>query len=113
MKIGKYRLVDLTTPRKWLAFLKSKAYHWGNPLDEKKELPNDLVAYCEQVVFRQGLCPACVVAGECLHCGCPSPDLFLDRDNFCSEQLWAKMLPTDKWEEFKIKNKLAIEISYG
>ena len=129
MKIGKYRVIDLLNPRKWVMFLKYKAYEWGNPLpdtikavsgkqgeasdDLKAMSKEDLVAYSQMVVYRMSLCNSCVKGGECHHCGCPSPGLFLDQYNSCFAGNWGSIDSMDKWRQYVEKNGITFEVKYN
>ena len=111
MKIGKYRLIDMIMPAKWLAALKSMAYEWGRP--DKAETPEELLLWAELVVYRSVLCKKCTQnpKGECVHCGCPVPNVFLDIKNYDSEGNWGSTtLP--KWKEEKEKLGIEFNINY-
>lgn len=92
-------LKDILNPKKWKIFaryLKMKALK-----EEYQEL--NIRAYQEQIVLRMKHpeCQRCIKEGECFHCGCKSPELFFDKDNYCSGGAWDAMMNPDQWEEFK------------
>ena len=80
----------------------------------KKEKYEELKVreYLEQIVFRMRKCPDCVEAGECLHCGCKSPELFYDKDNYCSEDRWQEMKNPEEWRKHKKKHGIIIKPKY-
>ncbi len=61
--------------------------------------------YREQIAIRMANpgCRECVLAGECIHCGCPSPELFYDKDNRCSEGNFDTMYDPETWRETGVK----------
>lgn len=98
---------DIFNPKKWGIFgryLVRRAMRKQYP-----ELSNTL--YLEQIVYRMTRegCQQCILAGECVHCGCISPQLFYDKDNWCSGMHWNEMFDNWKaWNEFKTMNGIVI-----
>lgn len=112
-------LKDILNPKKWMIYLKNKAYLWGEPIDKEKESPQEVLAYCEQVVMRTILCPQCIQAGKCIGdgtsgsgCGCLMPDAAIDKTNFCSEGNWSKQLSAEQWQEYKQDLGLTFKIDF-
>jgi predicted RNA-binding Zn-ribbon protein involved in translation (DUF1610 family) len=68
--------------------------------------------YTEQIVYRMKKCPDCMESTKCQNCGCKSPELFYDKDNFCSEDRWGKMESPEKWADFKLENGIIINPKY-
>jgi len=64
--------------------------------------------YKEQIVYRMRLCPDCLEAGKCINCSCISPELFYDRENYCSEDRWKEMKEKEEWEKEKIEKGITI-----
>jgi hypothetical protein len=113
-------LKDILNPKKWVIYLKNKAYLWGEPVNKEKEDPSDVLSYCEQVVMRTIACPGCLKAGKCIGdgtpgsgCGCPMPDAIVDKTNFCSEGNWPEAMPTQEWENYKQDLGLTFKIDFN
>lgn len=92
---------DILNPRKWKIFARYMAHTALNT--EYPEL--DVPEYQEQIAIRMAHpgCRACIKSGECVHCGCKSPELFLDKTNECSGGHWFTMIDPEQWPEFKKK----------
>ncbi len=97
-------LKDITNPEKIKAFLQ-----WGeikkNGLNIEAEY---LQAYAEQVTYRMGKCPECMLAGECVHCHCEIEGAILTPGNSCSAGKWPQMLSRKEWEEHKKAHNIEI-----
>lgn len=107
--LKKRGLKDVTNPRKWgvyFRFILNKLFPYRF-IREKH-----MVAYCEQVVYRMSLCRQCVKNGSCVHCGCKSPELFLDGKNVCSADNWYEMLSPEQWEEFKENTQIQLGVQF-
>lgn len=108
--IKKRGLKDALNPKKWKIFAR---YFFFRAL--KKEYPElSVPEFIEQATYRMSHpgCRECVLKGECVHCGCKSPDLFIDKDNWCSGEHWYEMQPPHLWEEFKKMNDIVIDPFY-
>lgn len=70
-----------------------------------------LQSFIEQVIYRQSFpeCRKCKEKGECIHCGCKSPELFFDEEMVCSGGNWQEMKSPQDWEEYK--KDIGIEIT--
>lgn len=118
---------DALNPRKWRIFFRyvrswvksglyqSKAEEAGIPsktLNEYSELttPHEL----EQIVWRmsQESCRECLISGSCTHCGCASPELFYDRENWCSGMHWLAMVDEEMWTYTKAAQGIQIDQDY-
>lgn len=95
---------DILSPTKWGVFaryLKRRAL--------KQEYPElSVPGYVEQIAVRMKKCPDCTESPTCVHCTCKSPELFYDKDNYCSEERWKEMIPPEEWEEYKKTNGINI-----
>ena len=94
-----------------------KAYIQGNTRMLAKELGEitrfPLLAkhIQEQVAYRKHLCPDCYINKECKFCGCSVPGK-LYSDKSCGGGRWEDMIyEPEKWEEFKNKNNIQIDIT--
>lgn len=104
MRLSKIPIKDLFSPTKWRIFAK---YLVLRAL--KKKYPEFKVPeYREQIVYRMNKCPECVIAKQCVHCTCTSPELFYDKDNWCEMQRWKKMVLPKMWEIHKRANGITI-----
>lgn len=70
-----------------------------------------LQSFIEQVIYRQSFaeCKKCMEKGECIHCGCKSPELFYDELMVCSGGNWQEMKSPEDWQEYK--KDIGIEIT--
>lgn len=108
---------DLLSPSRWkLYFRGKKRAKEGTTLqiaqDETLIVTNEkLQSFIEQVVYRQSFpeCKKCVEKGECIHCGCKSPELFYDEEMVDSGGNWQEMKSPEDWAEFK--KDIGIEIT--
>lgn len=57
-------------------------------------------------------CRGCIKAGECNHCGCKSPELFYDKNNWCSGEHWNEMIAAESWKEYKEESDIEIDEDY-
>ena len=108
---------DILSPKHWWFFIKSKfVLNW-----EEKQ------ARAEQIIFRQSLCGRCFKAGECIGeeeyvgeeneqrckgCGCPSPELFHEKQMVCACGKWNEMMKAKEWNIYKKEIGLEIKVSY-
>lgn len=60
----------------------------------------------EQAIYRALLCSECHQNGECLICGCSTPDMFYAPKKECPDGAWTKMLDKSEWEKFKLENEI-------
>lgn len=59
----------------------------------------------EQIVFRDlNANPECKDKQECIHCGCPIPDLFY-ADKGCDLGCYPNMMSKEDWDKFKEEQK--------
>ena len=80
--------------------------------DEALTVNNEeLQSFIEQVIYRQSFaeCKQCLEKGECIHCGCKSPELFYDKEMVCSGGNWQEMKSPEDWNEYK--KDIGIEIT--
>ena len=84
--------------------------HHTPPLPHAHE---ELVAYCEQVVYRRSLCGECVEAGNCIRCGCPVNGLMLNPEETDKDGLWHQMVKHNEWVSFKENLGLEFNISFN
>lgn len=71
----------------------------------------EVLPYCEQVIYRASMCKDCLKAGQCKHCGCLTPHIFFVKENECSGGNWLEMKKTpEEWEQFKKDRKIEIGI---
>ena len=97
--IEKRGLKDITNPKKWKIFLRSKVLK-----ALKKEYSEMFIPeYLEQISIRMSHpdCRDCLEAGECVHCGCKTPDLFYEKDMECSGGNWTTMEPPEIWVDLR------------
>lgn len=90
---------DVLNPKKWKIFARSIGLR-----ALKKEYSEMFVPeYLEQVSIRMSEpgCRPCLKKGECVHCGCKSPDLFFEKDMECSGGNWKEMIPPKIWNQVK------------
>lgn len=107
--LRKRGLSDILSPHRWsLYFRGKKRGKEGTTLkissDESLTVNNEeLQSFIEQVVYRQSFaeCKKCVEKGECIHCGCKSPELFFDKEMVCSGGNWQEMKTPEDWAEYK------------
>ena len=101
-------LKDILNPKKWRDFLTSKKQSvTGVTIPQE-----DVLSYSEQLVYRSITCSECFKLGACIDCQCPQPDAAIVKTHECSLGRYRKMLEKDKWEEFKLKNKIKFVIEY-
>jgi hypothetical protein len=108
--IKKRGLKDLLNPLKWKVFVRSQVLR-----ALKKEYPEMQVPeYQEQIAYRMSRpdCRKCVTSGECHHCGCVSPDLFYEADNWCSGNEWEGMIPAVDWNQYKEDMNIVVNPDY-
>lgn len=99
-------LQDITNPEVIKAYLEwAEIKKNGIHLDAE-----DILSFCEQVVYRLGKCPECVSAKECVHCHCPMPEKALTPLAVCSADAWPRMMPSDTWEQYKKDNNIQIVV---
>lgn len=110
MKVGKYNLRDIINPKRWWMVIIYYLHKWTSPLPDAHE---EIVAYCEQVVFRRSQCPDCVEKGECIRCGCPINGLMLDPKAQDKDYLWGEMMKSEEWEAYKGKTGLYFNTSFN
>jgi len=104
MKIGKYRLVDILSPKKWWA-----AFKWYST-DHVKVPKDEILDIAELVIFRSKECPACVENGTCLDCGCNTMGKMVDPSEECSLGRW-NSTTVENWR--KTKEGLQLEFRLG
>jgi len=114
-------LKDILNPKRWVMFLRSKKVQVKSSIhgeaqalkDEYHEIFEDR-RLLEQVVVRMtsNSCRPCLTGGECVHCGCKSPDLFFERDMECSGLSWFSMVDPDEWDEYKEGSGIIINEDY-
>lgn len=134
--IKKRGLKDVLRPRKWgifIRYLRSKfrpldGWQGRDPLIEEQVPetefdidPKILREYTElttpheleQIAWRMSFsqCKPCLEKGECVHCGCKSPELFYDRNNECSAMSWYQMYDRKTWEELKDFDSTTYEVN--
>lgn len=114
--LKKRGLKDILSVSKWVLYSRAKVRQdegttFGSEgINIKNE---DVISYIEQVIYRKDLCIDCFQKGECLHCGCKSPDLFLDKDMVCSGNNFQEMMSKEDWEIFKVERNIKIGVIYG
>lgn len=91
-------LKDILNPTKWKIFLRSRKLK----LLRKEYSEMFVPEYLEQIALRMDMseCRQCLAEGECVHCGCRSPDLFYEKDMECSGGNWFTMIPAEDWAEY-------------
>lgn len=104
--LKKRGLRDILNPRKWGIFMRSKKKY-------ERIAVEDLQYRSEMVVYRMSLCKSCVQEGSCLHCGCKSPELFYDPQNWCSGGNWDSIKCREDWEKFKNQMGIDFMITYN
>lgn len=57
----------------------------------------------EQILYRALRCATCTYNGKCIHCGCPTPNMFFAPHKQDSERKWpAKfIINEDEWNKYK------------
>lgn len=103
--IKKRGLVDFLNPMKWKVFAR---YIKMSVLKQEYEELN-IPEYKEQIVYRMNKCKTCVKRGECLHCGCKSPEVFYDKINECSGLNWFRMDDPEEWKKHKKQSGINID----
>jgi len=101
---------DILNPKKWKIFAR---YLYLRAL--KKEYSEMFVPeYLDQVSLRMSDpgCRQCLSKGECVHCGCKTPDLFFEKSMECSGGNWFSMIPKDDWVNYKEKSGIVIDQDY-
>lgn len=63
----------------------------------------DIIPYCEQVVYRMSKCAPCVAGGKCWDCKCPVPDKMLAPTAKCSQNNWGPMEDSAAWKAKNIQ----------
>lgn len=114
-------LKDILNPKRWVMFLRSK-WVWiqslfiGKVGALKKEYKQvfETPELLEQAVLRMANpgCRQCLKEGECVHCGCKSPDLFFEQNMECSGGNWFGMYPPEFWRRYRDSAKLEINKDY-
>jgi hypothetical protein len=66
----------------------------------------------EQALYRALLCRHCLIKGECIECGCTTPNLFFSKSKIDAGGKWEKMLTYSAWEKYKKSNDLTIPDSF-
>jgi hypothetical protein len=108
--LRKRGLRDLLNPKKWKIFARSLALR-----ALKKEYSEMFVPeYLEQVSIRMSNpnCRTCLENGECLHCGCKTPDLFFEKSMECSGLNWFSMLDPISWKEHRDSQDIRVDPDY-
>ena len=106
--LKKRGLKDILNPTKWKIFLRNEVRKKSGITIQDE----DMIAYCEQVIYRLNSCRPCLEKGECTHCGCKTPDLFFDKDMVCSGGQWPAMKKTEDWESFKEDGMFEVGVKY-
>lgn len=57
-------------------------------------------------------CRQCLAEGECVHCGCKSPDLFFERSMECSGMHWFAMIPSESWKTYAEQSGINVDDDY-
>ena len=104
--IAKRGLKDILNERKREVYEEYK--------DIKKEgllLPyDDILAYCEQVVYRTRQCGDCCQAGECKVCSCEMPAMALCPSGYCEANKWGSYMSPEEWEKYKQQMNIQIAL---
>lgn len=108
--LKKRGLKDILNPKKWKIFARSLALKALRKEYSEMFIPE----YLEQVSIRMSHpgCRPCLEGGECIHCGCKSPDLFFEKEMECSGMNWFAMIPADNWVEYKKESGIIINPDY-
>lgn len=115
--LRKRGLKDVLDPKRWKLYFRGKKREKdGTTLQiaEEETLTvnnEELQSFIEQVIYRQSFaeCKQCLEKGECIHCGCKSPELFYDKEMVCSGGNWQEMKLPEDWNEYK--KDIGIEIT--
>lgn len=115
--LRKRGLKDVLDPKRWKLYFRGKKREKdGTTLQiaEEETLTvnnEELQSFIEQVIYRQSFaeCKQCLEKGECIHCGCKSPELFYDKEMVCSGGNWQEMKSPEDWNEYK--KDIGIEIT--
>lgn len=107
--IKKRGLKDISNPDKWKAYAEgSKIIKDGVHLSYEEILP-----FCEIVMYRSILCKDCAYGEKCEHCDCKMPAGIFTLPNFCSGDKWPKFTIENwvqEWYEFKEKNNIDFHV---
>lgn len=101
-KIGKYLFIDLINPVKWKQVILSKLV--GAYAEELLTLHG-----VEQLMFRRGQCPQCIINGtcvgygECNGCGCNTWEKMLIQETRCECGRWGEFKSKEDWDAYKVK----------
>ena len=104
MHWSKLKWRDVINPAKWKIF----ARFLGSKISDIKYKELTIPEYREQIVYRMNKCPNCVENGSCVECGCKSPELFYDKENWCELRRWEEMIRPELWEDYKKLNGITI-----
>ena len=104
-KVGKYLFVDIINPIKWKEIIVAKLIG---------EYAEELLTQhgIEQLMFRRGQCPQCIIKGECKGvgscegCGCTTWDKMLIQEEKCHCGRWGAFRSPEEWDEYKKKFKI-------
>jgi hypothetical protein len=55
----------------------------------------------EQALYRAVLCKECYKEGQCVVCGCRTPDMFYAPKKECPSKEWGEMLSKEEWDKKK------------
>jgi hypothetical protein len=108
---------DILSPKHWWFFIKAKfERNW-----------EDRQAEVEQIIYRESLCPQCFAIGKCIGtpiylgedideqcggCGCPSPELFHEKQMVCACGKWPEMMKANDWNQYKKETGMELIIKY-
>lgn len=108
--IRKRGLRDILNLKKWKIFARYIKLKALKQEYEEMFIPE----YLEQVSIRMSNpgCRPCLDGGECIHCGCKTPDLFFEKDMECSGGNWLSMIPANMWEEYKKDSGIEVNQDY-
>lgn len=97
--LKKRGLKDILNPKKWKIFARYAKLKLLKQEYSEMFIPE----YLEQISIRMSEpgCRPCLEKGECVHCGCKSPDLFFEKNMECSGGNWFAMVPPEMWRDIR------------
>lgn len=99
-----YSFTDMLSPKKWKSVFISLLKKLLLKLDGTSQVVPLYVA--EQYVYRELVCPDCVIATKCVHCHCDTEDKMTVATETCSSFKWFPEMNKEDWSKFKLNNNI-------
>lgn len=66
----------------------------------------DIIPFCEQIVYRTIECAKCLENKQCEHCTCEFPSKMETPEQKCPIGEWDAIMPKQEWDEYKQRNNI-------